>query len=235
MMGQRGIGLGSSRGIQLVIIAFPLLLIAVYPAAIAETLALAGMDPRVARLAGSRLAVMMAFSGAGLLLLGVTFMARSGRLRRSSQAMAETLSHLPGGSSGRVQVIEGVGAGLTAEFAGLRMEVVVEPEQGGQVWVRARCPAALPLSVWPRGLGRSDGPPVMASGRAWECMAKESIAGFQDLDGLLNQLFEDGSASYLHQNHQGVEVCMPNAPAEDLLNRLKLAIDAAAGLARTNR
>jgi len=142
---------------------------------------------------------------------------------------------LAGGTSGRVQVVEGVGAGLTAEFAGLRMEIVVEPEEGGQMWVRARCPAALPLSVWPRGLGNSDELPVTASGRAWECAATDPIAGLQELDGLLNRLFEEGAASYLHQNHQGVEVCMPNAPAENLVDRLGLAIESAAGVARINR
>ena len=227
--------MGRTHGIRLTMLSLLLLAAALNPPALGEVLSLVGMDFRTARLAGSRLAVVMALSGAGLLLLGITSIARSSRIRKTADATAEVLLLLPGASGAQSHVLDGVGAVMTADVDGLRIEVVVEPERGGNAWLRARCPAGQVLSIWPRGLsGAGDGGPA-ASGRAWECMSPERLAGISDLDDALNRLFEEGEASQLEHTRLGIEVRMSNAPASTLLGRLSLAVSVASGLARINR
>ena len=227
--------MSSSRGTKIIVVAVLLLLVSVNPAVFAAMLEWGGMIPRTARLAASRLAVVAALCGAGLLVLGITAIGRHARLRRAAKSMANALSELPSASNPTIRVVDGVGAVMMGEFDGLRMEVVVEPEQGGQAWLRARCAAASPLSIWPRGLAGEGSWQTVASGRAWECVSKDAVVGLSGLDDLLNRVFEEGGALYLHHTHDGIEVCFPNAPARTLLDRLLVGVSTVSGIARTNR
>ncbi len=227
--------MGRTHGIRLTMLSLLFLGMALNPSALGELLSLVGMDVRTARLAGSRLAVVSALSGAGLLLLGITSFARSSRIRKTAEATAEALLLLPAASGARAHVLDGVGAVMTADVDGLRIEVVVEPERGGIAWLRSRCPAGQVLSIWPRGLADAgDGDPA-ASGRAWECVSSGRLTGISDLDDALNRLFEEGEASQVEHTRRGIEVRMSNAPASTLLGRLSLAVSVASGLARINR
>ena len=227
--------MGSSRGTKIIVIAALLLLVSVNPIVFAVMLEWGGMIPRTARLAASRLAVVAAFFGSGMLVLGITSVGRHARLRRAAKTMANALSDLPlvGNPTGRV--VQGVGAVVMGEFDGIRMEIVVEPEEGGQAWLRARCAARSPLSIWPRGLAGEGSWQTVASGRAWECVSKDAVAGLRGMDDVLNRVFEEGGAMHLHHTHHGVEVCFPNAPARTLLERLIIGMSTVSGVARANR
>ncbi len=227
--------MGRTHGIRLTILSLLLLGVAVNPSALGEALSLFGMDNRSARLAGSRLAIVVAFSGAGLLLLGITSIARAGRIRQTADGIARALLLLPSVSGAQAHVRDGVGAVMTASIDGMHIEVIVEPEQGGSAWFHARCPAGQTINIWPRGLGGSGDAGPVVSGRAWECVGSAHVAGINDLDSALNRLFEEGEASHLEHSRLGVEVRLSNAPAATLLGRLSLAVTVAAGLARINR
>ena len=128
----------------LILFSLVLLAVAVAPTALGEALSMLGMDPRVARMAGSRLAVMSAMSGAGMLLVGITLWARADRLLRISQGHARMLEHL---APQTVTIIDGPSALAMGEFDGLRADVVVPPQVGGVAIIHARChPAADVLS-----------------------------------------------------------------------------------------
>ena len=66
---------------SLVVGGVSLLSVALDPLVVGEALAFEGMPSSAARLAGSRLAVMAALSGAGLLLFGLSNWARASRIQ----------------------------------------------------------------------------------------------------------------------------------------------------------
>ena len=227
----------TSRALRLIWISIPCLAIAIYPPGIGEVLAVLGMDSRAALIAGSRLAVMMSLCGAGFMVLGFTALTRSRRLQRISEAHVDVLDFLSGHDRYRAHLVEGIGAGLTAEFDGLPMEVLVEPERGGQVCIRALSIPGQPLAVWPRGL-TPDGVPktrqVVASGRAWECWAATNAIGIGSADSILNHAFEAGGITYLRHEEGGIELVMPNGPSENLLERIQIGVQTVSFVARLN-
>lgn len=228
----------TSGAFRLIWLAIPCLAIAVYPTGIGEALAVLGMDARAARIAGSRLAVMMSLCGAGFMVLGFTSLTRTRRLRRISAAHVGVLDFLSGQARYRAHLVDGVGAGLTAEFDGLPMEVLVEPERGGKVCIRALSMPSQPLTVWPRGLipeGEPTARQVVASGRAWECWAATNTVGIGSADLILNRAFEDGGVIYLRHEQGGLELVMPNGPSKDLLERIRVGVQAVSVVARLNQ
>jgi hypothetical protein len=120
------------------------------------------------------------------------------------------------------------------------MEIVVEPETHGQAWVRARCAPARALQVCPRGLGPEDeglGLVSVSSGHGWEAWAGSGTDG-PSLDGaarILSHAFGAGGVSHILHDGGGIELAMPNAPADELFSRLCVALQAVSSLARTNR
>ena len=227
----------TSGAFRLIWISIPCLAIAIYPTGIGEALGLLGMDSRAALIAGSRLAVMMSLCGAGLMVLGFTGLTRSRRLRRISEAHVDVLDFLSGQPRYRAHLVDGIGAGLTAEFDGLPMEVLVEPERGGVVCIRALSIPGQPLAVWPRGLTPNEDPKtrqVVASGRAWECWATTNSIGIESAESILNRAFEAGGVAYLRHEQGGIELVMPNGPSEDLLERIRIGVQAVSFVARLN-
>ncbi len=196
------------------------------------------MEERVARIAGSRLRIMAALVGAGLLLIGLSMWARNTRLLAVSAAHADILQHLADHSSGHVDIRPGLGAVFAGEVAGLRIEVAIEPMNGGQVWVRALSPAMCPILIWPRGLPPSshkgDGYRI-AQGSSWEAWSSESGALQGDLMGPIEAVFLSGGATQIRHDRDGIEVSLPNAPGHDLMHRVQLGVQAAAALSRSNR
>jgi len=229
--------LDTSGAFRLIWISIPCLAIAIYPTGIGEALAVLGMDARAAQIAGSRLAVMLSLCGAGFMVLGFTSLTRSRRLRRISQAHVDVLDFLSGQDRYRAQLVDGIGAGLTAEFDGLTMEGLVEPERGGLVCIRALSMPGQPLSVWPRGLtpnGEPKARQVVASGRAWECWAATNTIGIGSADSILNRAFEAGGVTYMRHEQGGIELVMPNGPSEDLLDRIRIGVQTVSFVARLN-
>ncbi len=197
-----------------------------------------GMDDRVARIAGSRLRVMAALMGAGLLLIGLSIWARNTRLHGVSHAHAAVLQSLSDQYAGRVEVRSGIGAIFSGEVAGLRMEVTVEPMQGGQAMVRALSPASSSLVFWPRGLAPKnanggDGP--VAQGPSWEAWSVESGS----LQGVsvapIEAAFFRAGVTQIRHDRYGIQMGMPNVPGDDLLERIEVGIQAAAALSRARK
>jgi len=209
--------------------------LALSPTALTAAFDAAGMAPQAARIAGSRMGVLVAFVGTGVLIVGLTGLSRRARIRRSGLAMAEALATLPGSANPTVVVLSDGAAVLSAEFDGLRMEVVVEPLVGGSAWVRARSPANQTLTIWPRGLSSDEFGPVVTQGRSYECASANHNIQLRELDSVLNAVFGEGGASRVTQNHMGIEVCMPSGPPEGRTARLRDAVSLAVGLARINR
>jgi hypothetical protein len=120
------------------------------------------------------------------------------------------------------------------------MEIVVEPESQGRAWVRARCFPARALRVCPRGMGpevEEDDLVTISEGYSWEAWARPGVDG-PSLEGAapsLGRAFGIGGASHIQHDSGGIELAMPNAPADELLARLHVAIEAVSSLARTNR
>ena len=223
------------RGVGIAVVAVALVALALSPTALTVVFDAAGMNPQAARIAGSRMAVLVAFVGTGVLIMGLTGLSRRARIRRCSLAMADALAALPGSSNPTVAVLEKGGAVLSAEFDGLRMEVVVEPLMGGSAWVRTRAPAKQNVTFWPRGLTMEEAGVVVATGQFYECVSAHDNPALRELDSVLNAVFGEGGASRVTHNRTGIEVCLPGGPAEGRSARLRDAISLVAGLARINR
>ena len=228
------------QAILFVFVGAILLSVAFDPLIVGAALELLGMTPSASRLAGSRLAVMAALIGTGILFFGLAGWARASRIQSICEAHALVLDHLGRDYGARSQVVPGVGAACVADVDGLRMEIVVEPESHGRAWVRARCYPARSLRVCPRGLGPEGSAEdfvTVSEGYSWEAWGIPGVDG-PSLDAAaasLGRVFGVGGASHIQHDGGGIELSMPNAPAEELLARLRVAIDAVSILARTNR
>ena len=197
-----------------------------------------GMEERAARIAGSRLRIMAALVGAGLLLIGLSIWARSIRLRSVSQAHAGVLQHLTENHVGRVDVHAGVGAVFSGEVAGLRLEVAVEPVRGGRILIRALSPAPTSLLIWPRGLApttQTSSFVRIAQGASWEAWAPSAGTLQGELMGPIEAVFLRAGATEMRHDRSGIEVTLPNAPGIDLVQRIELGVQAASALSRANR
>ena len=226
------------RPIRLLIASILLIGVAFESTLFVEPLLMVGMDERVARIAGSRLSVMVALVGAGLLLIAISVWARNARMHAISLAHAEMLEHLAATHVGHVEIVPGVGAGFSGEVAGLRVEIIVEPTSGGQVWIRALCPAARPIHIWPRGLA----PDVkdtegyrIAWGPSWEAWSSQDEALHGEGVHPIEDAFFKGGVGEIRHNRNGIELSMSNAPGGGLLERISVGLEAAAALSRANR
>lgn len=219
----------------LILFSMVLLAVAVTPTALGEGLSLLGMDPRVARMAGSRLAVMSAMSGAGMLLVGITVWARADRLLRISQGHARMLEHL---APQTVTIIDGPSALAMGEFEGLRADIVVPPQVGGAVMIHARCHPAADVLVWPKGLPPGDLPPgtmITAEGEHWEAWTARAEPSLEGGEEILEAAFTTAGVLQVAHDRSGIRISLPSSPAESLLDRLKIALSVATFLARSNR
>ena len=228
----------SVRPIRLLVVALVLIGASFDASLFTEFLVVVGLEDRAARIAGSRLTVMSALVGAGFLLISIAVWARNTRMHAISTAHAEMLAYLATEHAGHVEVLPGVGAGFTGEIAGLRVEIVIEPTRGGQVWIRALCPAARPLRIWPRGLA----PDVMAadqhrvgSGPSWEAWSSSTEALHGEVVHPIEAAFFQAGVGEIRHNRNGIEVTMSNGPGAGLLERIAAGLNAAAALSRANR
>lgn len=212
-----------------------LLGIAINPQLFELTLEAVGLSPGSARLAAARLAVIAAFSGAGLFVLGVTAVARRRRIHRAASAIAASLRELPELHNPRCSVIDELGAVLNAEYQGIRMEVVVEPLTGGRAWVRAQSPTRNTVTVWPRGLAPAEEQSFRTSGDNYECLSVQSNVQLRELEDDLNEVFGPGEATHVIHDGSGIEVCMPNEPTVSRNARIASAARLTARLAQANR
>lgn len=231
----RGVALQHPQARALILFSIVLLAVAVAPTSLGDALAVAGMDARVARMAGSRLAVMAALSGAGMLLVGISLWARADRLLRISEAHARMLEHL---GAQTVAVVEGPTAVAFGEFDGLRADIVVPPEVGGSAVIRAPCHPAVEVEVWPRGLPPEDLPPgthVTDSGQFWEAWSSRAEPVLVGGEGLLEGAFAAAGVFQVSHDRSGIRISLPSSPAESLPQRLKLSLRLASFLARSNR
>ena len=206
---------------------------------ISDGLALVGMDIRAARLAGSRLGVLGAMVGAGLMFIGLSAWARASRIRSTGIRFATALDRIANPHGAHSVLVPGAGVGFAADIDGLRMEVVVEPERHGRVFVRARCQARMPCVVWPRGMDDENSRyKRVATGTAWEAWSlsqRGEPLSWASVDAVLSRAFGPGAAHEIRHDAGGIEVSMSNAPSTDLEGRILVGIDAASALARLNR
>jgi hypothetical protein len=78
---------------------------------------------------------------------------------------------------------------------------------------------------------------MIAEGQSWEAWGLPGVDG-PSIDGAafsLSRVFGPGGASHIQHDSGGIELAMPNEPSEELLARLRVAIEAVSSLARTNR
>ena len=212
-----------------------LMAVAVAPTVLGDALHLMGMDARVARMAGSRLAVMSAMSGAGLLLVGISLWARADRLLRISHGHAIALEHF---KPQTVTVVDGPAAVAVGEFEGLRAEIVVPPQVGGSAVIRARCHPAAEVEIWPKGLPPDDLPMevlVTDSGQHWEAWSARAEPVLRGGEDLLEAAFAAGGVLQVSHNRSGIQISLPSSPAENLVQRIQVALSLATFLARSNR
>ena len=219
----------------LIVFSIALLAVAVAPTAIGDALTLVGMDSRVARMAGSRLAVMAAMSGAGMLLVGISLWARADRLLRISQGHASMLEHL---RPQTVTVVDGPTAVAVGEFEGLRADIMVPPQVGGAVVVRARCHPAVDVEIWPRGLPPDDLPPgalITDAGQYWEAWSARAEPVLGGGEEILEAAFSVAGVLQVSHDRSGIRISLPSSPAESMLQRLKIVLSLAAFMARSHR
>ncbi len=212
-----------------------LLAVAVAPTAVGDALALMGMDGRVARMAGSRLAVMAALSGAGMLLVGISLWARSDRLVRISQGHTRILEHL---GLQTIAVVDGPAAVASGEFEGLRVDIFLPPQVGAAAAIHAPCHPAADVEIWPKGLPPDDLPPgalTTDSGRHWEGWTDKAEPVWDGGGELLEAAFAAAGVLRVSHDRSGIRIGLPTSPAESLVARLTCALKLAAFLARSNR
>jgi len=219
-----------------------LLLFALEPGSLSVLFRGLGVDPQAARLATAQFSVMMALTGAGVLVIGLTWWARVGRMRASWLAHSELLQQIAGPLDASVQILIPSGVGFSAEVDGLRLEVVLEPQRHGATYVRARCSAEIPLDIVPLGMGPAS-PPFgwgrVADGDTWEMWALQMMDDSgprvtSSLRGALDALFGAGGARRMRHDSGGIEVQLPHASDLDVRDRLPMGIDGVVALARAN-
>ena len=140
--------------------------------------------------------------------------------------------------AGHVEIVPGVGAGFVGEIAGLRVDIIIEPIRGGQVWIRALCPAARTIHIWPRGLAPDDPGSQgyrIAVGPSWEAWSPSDEAIYGDVVHSIEAAFSKGGVSEIRHNRHGIELSLPNAPGTDLMERISAGMSAATALSRVNR
>ncbi len=201
-----------------------------------------GVGPKAARMAGAQLSVVLGMFGAGALLIGLSWLARVGRLRHAWAAHGSLLRDVARPHGAQIQQLPGVGVGFSAEVRGLRLEVILNPDRRGATWVRSQCPAQHPLEIWP--LGMSPGTPApgwerMSAGRSWELWAPVMMDGAEpgitdSLRDALDALFGAGAASRVRHDSGGIEVELPHTRGLDPRVRVPLGIDSVVALARCN-
>jgi len=213
-----------------------LLAVALYPTGVGDFLTAIGVDARVARIAGSQLTIMAALCGAGFLLIGITTLARTKRLRRISVMHVALLDHLSQQKGNSAQLVEDQGAVLVGEFDGLRAVVSIAPERGGFAVINASCSARRSIEIWPRGLGPESGDyEVVARGQSWEVWSSPDGPVLTSAKDLLELAFGEVGVVSVSQDRRGIRLKMPNAPADDLVRRLDIGIRLVSLIARTNR
>jgi hypothetical protein len=228
----------SRRPVRSLVIAVCLLGVALAPTAVATMLDLLGMEGRAARIAGSQLTVMSALCGAGLLLISIARWARASRLGRISLLHAGLLDHLSAEVGGRAVVTDEGRAHVTAEFDGLRTEIYISPEQGGEARIRAQCMPGRVIVVWPRGLSLGDEMPglsLVSKGAHWEAWAAHREPVLEGSESALEEAFGEGGMTRVIHDADGIELVLSNGPPELLLVRLRIAVRLASTLARINR
>jgi len=228
----------NARPVRTLVLALLMLCIGLVPTALGEFLASVGMADQAARIAGSQLTVMTALCGAGLLLIAIARWARALRLNRTSDMHAELLNHLSSDVGAQSQVVPGVGAVVVADFEGLRTEVVIPPEVGADVTIRALCMPGRMMSVWPRGLGPAEpvaGQSLVSFGEHWEAWGDAGASVLEGADAVLEAAFGEGGLLYMSHGVDGIEISLPNAPPEHLLTRLRIGLRLASTMARLNR
>jgi hypothetical protein len=226
------------RPVRSLMLAVCLLGVALAPTAVATMLDVIGMDGRAARIAGSRLTVMSALCGAGLLFISIARWARASRLGRISLLHAQLLDHLSAEAGGRAVVTDESGAHVTGEFDGLRTEIHVSPEQGGEVRIRALCMPGRIVVVWPRGLGLGEEMPglsLVSKGAHWEAWSAHREPVLVGAESALEEAFGEGGMTRVIHDADGIELILSNGPPELLLGRLRIAVRLASSLARINR
>ena len=230
--------ISSGRPIRLLFLSVVLLSVAFNAGLFSSLLNVVGVEDRVARIAGSRLSVMSALIGAGLLMIAISSWARHSRMLAVSTAHANALKQFAQEHVGRVEVLPGLGAGFSGEVAGLRVEVVVEPTNGGQAWVRAMCPASRTIQIWPRGLAPEDiesGGFRVSLGPSWEAWSDvEGSLHSETMQPIEDAFFKAGVSEILH-NRSGIEIALSNAPGDSLIQRITYGLAVATSLSRANR
>ena len=219
----------------LILFSMVLLAVAVAPTVLGDALALMGMDARVARMAGSRLAVMAALSGAGMLLVGISLWARADRLVRISQGHARILEHL---GLQTIAVIDGPAAVASGEFEGLRVDIFLPPQVGGVAAIQAPCHPAADVEIWPKGLPPDDlptGARTTDSGSHWEGWIDKAEPVLDGGGELLEAAFAAAGVLRVSHDRSGIRINLPTSPAESLVARINCALKLAAFLARSNR
>lgn len=200
-----------------------------------------GVEPAAARIAGARLSVVVGLLGGGLLLLGMSWLARAGRIRRAWTAHELLMRDLARTLGGRLH--HGDDLALSAEVHGLRVRVSLEPTGVGTLCVQAHCAPRRPCHIWPKGLepeGMGEGWVHAAAGQNWVAWVQASGAPpFLEIGPVLGRaltcVFGAGAASCVRHEASGITVEMVHEPGLDPRVRVPLAIDAVVALAGINR
>ena len=113
---------------------------ALEPGLIAALLKGVGVGEGAARIAGAKLSIVVGFFGGGCLLIGLSWLARAGRLRHALAEHMVLLGELARPFGAQPVVVDDQTLGFSAEHQGLRFEVLVTPFDGGGLRLTARCP-----------------------------------------------------------------------------------------------
>lgn len=201
-----------------------------------------GVGEGAARIAGAKLSVVVGLFGGGTLLIGLSWLARVGRIRHAWSQHADLMAEIARPMGGQIQHFEDQGLGFWAEARGLRFQVVLEPTGAGALRVLAHCPPQQSVEVWPLGMGPvapDHGWQRVADGRSWELWAQVFLEGGgpavgPGLEDALEGVFGAGGASRVRHDATGIRVEMSHEPGMDPRNRVPLAVEAAIALARAN-
>ena len=213
---------------------------ALEPGLIAAMLKGVGVGDGAARIAGAKLSIVVGFFGGGCLLIGLSWLARTGRLRHAMREHMKLLEELAWPLGAHPVVIDEQTLGFSAEHQGLMFQVLVMPFDGAGLRLIARCPPQQVLEAWPLGLGPAqvqEGWQRMAEGSTWEIWAQVFVGEVRvepALAAALDSAFGAGGVTYVRHDASGIEIDLAFERGLDPRQRLPIAIDAALALARAN-
>ncbi len=208
-----------------------MLISAMEPGWMAPVLDAAGLHSRTARIATARISVVLVFFGAGLICIGLAWLAWVARHRALRELAVELLQPVAHHLGATMEPTSDGALRLRGELGGLRTEIQADLTRKGFLWVVARDATGMPIGVTALGEPSTNIPPTWSSTMQgpnfsiWQPGDAVASAWGLEAEQALTQLFGAAGGVSVHQDFNGIEIQLDHDPMDDWVARLQVGLD----------